>query len=151
MRFGSRLARWGLVAAALSLAFTFIGCDGDEATTIDVTLQEWAVVPAEDSAPAGEVTFAISNTGEETHEFVVMATDSGAGELPTNEEGSVDEEGGDIEVIDEFEDLPSGESTELTMDLDTGHYVLLCNIVEEENGEVESHYQMGMRIDFTVD
>jgi uncharacterized cupredoxin-like copper-binding protein len=56
-----------------------------------------------------------------------------------------------IEPVDEVEDIPSGGSGELTVDLEEGSYVLFCNIVqEEEDGEVESHYQNGMRTAFTV-
>jgi uncharacterized cupredoxin-like copper-binding protein len=125
-------------------------CDGG-GSSVGVTLQEFAVVPDEDSAEGGEVTFEIENVGEETHEFVVIATDLDATELPTAEDGSVDEEGSGIEVVDEVEDVPSGESEELTVDLEEGNYVLICNIVEEEGGEPESHYQEGMRTAFTVE
>lgn len=34
---------------------------------------------------------------------------------------------------------------ELTLDLEPGSYVLLCNIIETENGQTEGHYRMGMR------
>jgi len=37
------------------------------------------------------------------------------------------------------------------VDLDAGNYVLICNIVEEEDGETVSHYQEGMRTPFTVE
>jgi hypothetical protein len=52
-----------------------------------------------------------------------------------------------MEVIDEIEDIPVGESQDLTVSLDAGSYVLICNIVE--SGEV--HYAMGMRTAFTVE
>ena len=144
------VARSGLVAATAIWAVAFVGCDGDGGT-IGVELQEFAVVPDENSAEAGEVTFELENTGEETHEFVVIKTDLGATELPTAEDGSVDEEGSGMEVIDEVEDIPAGESEELTLDLDAGSYALICNIVEEEEGEPEAHYAEGMRADFTVE
>ena len=39
-----------------------------------------------------------------------------------------------------------------TLDLEAGDYVLLCNIVEEEeDGEVESHFAEGMHTTFTVE
>jgi uncharacterized cupredoxin-like copper-binding protein len=56
-----------------------------------------------------------------------------------------------MEVVDEVEDIPSGASEELTVSLEAGNYVLICNIVEEVNGELEAHYQMGMRVDFEVE
>jgi hypothetical protein len=40
----------------------------------------------------------------------------------------------------------------LTLDLEAGTYVLLCNLVEEEDtGEVESHFAEGMHAMFTVE
>jgi uncharacterized cupredoxin-like copper-binding protein len=42
-----------------------------------------------------------------------------------------------------------GSSEDLTVDLDAGNYVLICNIWDED--EQESHYQEGMRAAFTVE
>jgi uncharacterized cupredoxin-like copper-binding protein len=122
---------------------------GGGGTTIDVALQEWAVVPSANAAPAGEVTFKATNTGpEDVHEFVILKTDLGSGSLPVDAMGAVDETGAGIEVIDEIEDLAVGSSQDLTVTLEPGAYVLLCNIFDET--EQEAHYKMGMRIDFTV-
>jgi iron uptake system component EfeO len=149
------------IAIALA-AVVFVACGDDDETaagggTIRVDLQEWAVVPDTASAPAGEVTFEIENTGEETHEFVVIRTDLAVTDLPTADDGSVDEEGAGLEVIDEVEDLAAGASETLTVDLEAGQYALICNIVEEE-GEMEmempqgpSHFQNGMRTEFTFE
>jgi uncharacterized cupredoxin-like copper-binding protein len=116
---------------------------------VAVTLQEWAVVPASASAAAGDVTFQVSNTGpEDVHEFVVLKTDLDAGALPTDDTGAVVEAGEGIEVVDEIEDIPVGESQDLTVSLEAGKYVLLCNIYSED--EQEAHYQLGMRTNFTV-
>ncbi|HJP72458.1 MAG TPA: hypothetical protein VJ975_12135 [Candidatus Limnocylindria bacterium] len=126
------------------------GGGGDGAgTAIDVTLQEWAVIPDAESAPAGDITFTVTNDGpEDVHEFVVLATDLDAGDLPTDEHGAVDEEGDGVEVVDEIEDIPVGETEELTVNLEAGNYVLLCNVYDED--EDEAHYQMGMRTPFEV-
>jgi uncharacterized cupredoxin-like copper-binding protein len=145
------LAAVALVAAACGDDSTPTGGNGDGAATVDITLQEWAVLAEPGSTSAGEVTFSITNDGEETHEFVVIRTDLALLDLPTEDDGSVSETGEGMEVIDEVEDLPSGESAELTVDLDAGSYALICNIVEEENGETESHFQMGMRTTFEVE
>jgi uncharacterized cupredoxin-like copper-binding protein len=148
-----------LVAAGALLAFAACGNDDDGAngnggaggeTTVGVELSEWSVTPDDTSVPAGTVTFEVENVGEETHEFVVIGTDLDVLELPTEKDGSVAEEG-ELEVVDELEDIASGDTVELTVDLDAGHYVLICNILEEEHGEHESHYQMGMRTNFTVE
>ena len=42
------------------------------------------------------------------------------------------ETGERMDVVDEAEEIPSGESTELTVTLEAAHYLLLCNILEEE-------------------
>jgi uncharacterized cupredoxin-like copper-binding protein len=155
------------VLAALSLVAAACG-DGDEGgttaatggatgetgggTTVDVTVQEFAVLPAQESAPAGDVTFAVTNTGpEDTHEFVVFKTDLEPDALPTASDGSVDEEGEGVELIDEIEDIAVGDSPTLTVSLEAGSYVLICNIVEEEGDETIVHYQQGMRTGFTVE
>jgi uncharacterized cupredoxin-like copper-binding protein len=158
----SRLGIRGLMI--LALAASLGACGDDKAQTeedsdapaavednlVDVDLQEWALVPDQSTAPAGEVTFNIQNIGEETHEFVVVKTDLGFRDLPTAADGSVDEEGDGIEPIDEVEDIPSSGTGELTLDLEAGNYVLFCNVVEEDKGETESHYQNGMSIAFVV-
>jgi len=119
-------------------------------TTIAVTLQEWAVLPAQSSAPAGDITFTVANEGpDDVHEFVVLKTDLDPGALPTAADGSVDETGEGIEVIDEIEDIAVGATMDVTVILDAGSYVLLCNIYTAE--EDEAHYQMGMRTAFTVE
>ena len=50
--------------------------------------------------------------------------------------------------LDEIEDLPVGETEEISVDLDAGHYVLVCNIYDED--EDEAHYQEGMQANFEV-
>ncbi len=135
------------------------GPEGDGATTVQVTLDEWAVSTEPATTPSGEVTFELANAGEEVHEFVVIRTDLGLLDLPTADDGSVDEEGAeDLEVLGEVEDIAARATETLTLDLETGQYVLICNIVEEEmemdEMEMEhdsSHYQNGMRTGFTVE
>ena len=117
---------------------------------VGVTLQEWAVLPAQESVASGDVTFQVSNTGpEDVHEFVVLKTDVDPSALPTDATGAVDEAGAGIEVVDEIEDIPVGESQEITVPMQAGTYVLLCNIYDET--EQEAHYAMGMRTSFTVE
>lgn len=138
-----------LFSAIVSLALLASACGGG-GETVDITLQEFAVGADPSSVDAGEVTFDVTNEGpEDTHEFVIIRTDLGPTELPTDETGAVDEAGAGIEAVDEIEDIPVGESEELTVDLDAGSYVLICNIYDED--EQESHYQEGMRTSFTVE
>src|SRR5215207_7330290 len=121
------------------------------ATTVAVTLQEFSVTPAQASAPAGQVTFQAKNTGpEDEHELVVLKTDLDPGDLPTKSDGSVDEEGKGLEAVGEIEEFKVGKTQSKAFDLDTGSYVLICNVVEKDEGKTEAHYQLGMRAAFTV-
>jgi uncharacterized cupredoxin-like copper-binding protein len=124
-------------------------------TTVNVTLQEWVVLPDAESAPAGEVTFVVTNDGpDDVHEFVIIKADVDPGDLPTDATGAVDETGvqfqsGEMEVIDEIEDLAVGDTQEVTVTLEAGNYVLICNVYSAD--EQEAHYAEGMRVAFTVE
>jgi hypothetical protein len=154
---GRHIPRALVLVAALA-AFGLAACGGDEetangeggGTTVAVTLQEFAVIPAQDSAPGGSVTFEATNEGpEDPHELVVIRTDLAPDALPTDENGAVDEGGEGIEVIGEIEEFPVGETQSATFELEAGAYALICNVYEE--AEDESHYQVGMRTGFTVE
>ena len=158
----SRRRRAAIFAATLgALSLVAAGCSDDDGgetgatgggTTVDVTVQEFAVIPASSSAPAGDVTFDVTNKGpDDTHEFVVFKTDLAPDALPTVADGSVDEEGEGLELIDEIEDIAVGDTPTLTVSLDAGNYVFICNIVEKEGGETIAHYQQGMRVAFTAE
>ncbi len=137
-----------MVFAALALIAP--ACGGDDGT-VDVTLEEFAIGVSTSSVAAGEVTFNATNEGpNDPHELVVIKTDLGITELPAGDDGAVLEDGEGIELIGEIEEFPVGETESATYDLDAGAYVLICNIVEDEDGELESHYQEGMRTAFTV-
>ncbi len=148
-----------ILGAAAVLALSVVACGddddddgGDGAATVDVLLSEFLVEPDPSTAPAGDVTFAVSNEGEEVHEFVIVKTDLAADALPTQDDGSFDEEGEGVEVVDEIEDIAAGTDGEVTANLETGGYILLCNLVEEEeSGETESHYEEGMHAAFAVE
>jgi hypothetical protein len=161
-----RTHRSTLVVLAGVVALLLSACDdggdaestaaptGEETTggsSVSVTLQEFSVGVDPGTAGEGSVTFDVTNIGpEDVHEFVVLRTDLAAADLPTAEDGSVDEEGEGIEVVDEIEDIPVDGNETLSVDLDAGSYALICNIVEEEDGETIVHYANGMRTDFTV-
>jgi hypothetical protein len=135
--------------AATSAAAT-TGSTGDGGTSVAITLQEFAIAAAPASAPAGSVTFDVTNTGpDDVHEFVIIKTDLSPTELPTDETGAVLEEGEGMEVVDEIEDIPVDANETLTAELEAGNYALICNIYSED--EQEAHYAEGMRIGFTVE
>lgn len=111
-------------------------------TSVDVSLSEFAVEPSDDSVPAGTVTFNVSSDGGIFHNFKVVATDLAVDDLPTDEATfAVDES--QVDVIGLTEDLDPGEAEELTLELEAGNYVLICNI--------PTHYGAGMAVAFTVE
>lgn len=144
----SRLQRLFVVPAAIAIAF-IVGSCGGGGGTVSVTLQEFSVGTDPTTVDAGEVVFEATNEGpDDEHEFVVFLTDLDPTELPTDENGAVVETGDGIELIGEIEDIAVGETKDVTLDLEAGNYVFVCNIWDET--EQEAHYQEGMRTTFTV-
>jgi hypothetical protein len=173
------MRRWGVMLAGLALLVAACGGDGDEetgspsapasgsgsasasavsacepvgdgsGTKVEVALDEFTVRPATTTAPAGAVTFEVRNEGEEAHELVVVRADRV--EDLTVVEGRVDEEAlPEGTFIGEIEAFPAGETCPGTFTLTAGTYVLFCNIVEEHEGQPESHFEEGMHALFTV-
>jgi uncharacterized cupredoxin-like copper-binding protein len=104
---------------------------------VAVALSEFAIAPSVRAVPAGSVTFSVSNTGNVEHEFVILRTSAAADALP--QEGAEASEAG---LVDEIEGIKSGEAGSLTVDLASGHYVVICNLPD--------HYAAGMYADLTV-
>ena len=137
----SRLRRLLVVPAAAALAFTIGSCGGGDGG-IGATEADYSITLDESTAPAGDVTFDVTNEAEQTHEFVVFKTDLPEDQLPTNADGDVDEAGDGVTHIDEIEDITAGSTKSLTVTLDAGSYVVLCNL--------PGHYRQGMHTSFTV-
>ena len=141
-----------LVVPAQVIAGAMAACGGDGGGTVGVTVQEFEVIPEQASVASGTVTFNVENLGpNDPHELVVVRTDLAPDALPTTEEGAVDEEGEGVELIGEIEEFPVGETRTAEFDLEAGKYVLFCNLVEEDEGQVEAHYREGMRVAFSVE
>jgi uncharacterized cupredoxin-like copper-binding protein len=112
---------------------------GGAGTTITAQEKEFSIALGQATAPSGSVTFNVTHAGTVVHEFVVVDTDTGAAQLP-QASGEVDESA--LTVVDEVEDLQPGTTETLQVDLDPGHYVVICNI--------PGHYAGGMHADLTV-
>lgn len=128
-----------VTAAVMALALT--ACGGDNGG-IEVTESDYKIVTSPSSASAGELTFNIQNDAQQPHEFVILKSDIAANQLPTDENGDMDETGEGVEPVDEVEDITGGSSKSLTVSLDAGNYVLICNL--------PGHYRQGMATSFTV-
>jgi uncharacterized cupredoxin-like copper-binding protein len=119
--------------------------DADQ-TVVHTILDEWSVAVGHDgeadlTVPAGPVTFEVHNEGQTVHELVIVKTDQPADALPVSN-GTVDLAAAG-EVVDRTSQFGSGEMELLTVNLEPGTYVLLCNI--------PGHYQQGMFAQVTVE
>ncbi len=136
------------VAVSVALLLGVAACGGGEATlpttvsrNISGEVKEWAVEVDENSTAAGEITFSVTNNGSIGHEFLIVKTDIADGKIPLSGDHFDEEETG-IEVINEIGEFAAGTSSELTVNLPSGSYQLVCNL--------PGHYKAGMHTTFTV-
>ena len=101
---------------------------------------------SQDFAPAGKVSFLITNEDTMKHELVGFRTATAAGAFPIasfeGEPNRIDEDKAGTAVIDTGAALPPGGYKMITVDMATGHYALVCNL--------SGHYAAGMHQDFFV-
>ncbi len=158
----------GLAALTTLFAVTATACGGDDSEAgptvtqalvetdepaideVRVRLFEWSIDPIPAAVPAGSITFKADNSGLLPHELKIVRTNIGISELPTLEDGRVDEEAEGIEVVGALLDIGDGRSASGTFAVKAGSYVLLCNIVEEKDTGTENHYILGMVAAFEV-
>jgi uncharacterized cupredoxin-like copper-binding protein len=110
---------------------------------ISVTLHDspFQVTADPASVAAGSVTFSVTNTGSIIHNFRVIKTELDPAKLPIDDTGfQVDET--QVDVVKQGKELDPETSETVTVQLQAGKYVLVCNIA--------SHYQSGMHTAFTV-
>jgi uncharacterized cupredoxin-like copper-binding protein len=136
--------RGGLIRSALlglGVAMVCSSCSGTPSVRADsqvaVTLKDFDVGLMKSEVPAGQVAFNIYNRGPSTHEFLIVRTDLGAGDLPIGPDGlTVDEDSPQLHLVKEDSEVDIGVSRALVVDLPPGHYVFYCNL--------EGHYLGGM-------
>jgi uncharacterized cupredoxin-like copper-binding protein len=112
---------------------------------VAVTLNQWVVTPSATTIASGLVTFTVKNDGTIPHEFVVLQTDTPAGDFPIKSFEGVPERFNEDTAgtnVGETGDMDVGTTKSLTIDLAPGHYAVVCNL--------PGHYGQGMHTDFTV-
>src|SRR5437879_7961272 len=132
-------ARVGLLPASAVLLIAALPTRADETvgvTLADKGMQSMRMDLSTKQVKAGKVTFKVTNTSQTlVHEFVVVRADKSIETLPYNEhENEVDESA--LEVANEIDDLEPGKSGTLTVKLEPGSYILLCNKA--------GHFKLGM-------
>jgi len=136
-----RLATLSVAALMLLAACGSAGTTGAQSGgSVAVKLTDSGISLDHPSLSAGKVIFRITNAGSIEHEFAVLKTSLAADKLPANPDkpGKVKEDGN----VGEVEGIAVKETKDLSLDLQPGAYVLICNI--------PAHYGMGMHTAFTV-
>jgi len=111
---------------------------------VAVTLSDYDITLSSASVPPGSVTFDVENVADQVHEFLLLRTDRAPDDLPTTSNGNrVDVDAASVTELDEVADLDGGASGSMTLDLESGSYVGVCNI--------PGHYKLGMYAGFTVE
>lgn len=156
-------------------------------SSVSVRLGDFFVEAEPASTPAGQVTFDVRNEAgihdlyvlrtdlpvadlPEDEPGTLSRFNAGTGELETidlRERGPKLEPGVEvdkpdltapgIDVLGSIEPMEEGQTDSLTLELESGHYVLICNLVEFDFDQAgnpievgDSHYELGMRTDFSV-
>jgi hypothetical protein len=150
-----------LTIAAVAAALVAAACGGDAAPqgggggggetesgpgTIEVQAEEYKFGGVPDTLPAGEVTFALENVGEEPHELglVRIKGDRSAEELVSLPQKQSQKF---IENVGSTFAQPGQEGEPLTADLEAGRYGYACFVTTEDG---TPHAALGMFGEFTV-
>lgn len=119
--------------------------DGAAGEAVAASLVEWAIDAPTEYA-AGTISFNATNNGSFPHEFVVIRGD-GYESLPLTDSGGViEEELPEGDLIARTPRIGGGSTEELTVDLEPGTYVLVCNL----GGGSNSHAGQGQNLDIVV-
>lgn len=111
----------------------------EDAEVVSVDLADFTIELNRDTVPAGPVTFAVRSEGPSVHEIEIF--DGARPGLILPVEQSVADTTG-LELVDEVENLLPGSTNQLTVDLDPGTYLVICNL--------PTHYEHGMWAILTV-
>ena len=133
----------GLVVAILVTTGALGRADENIAVALmDQGMESMHMELSADRVKAGNVTFNVTNKSQDlVHEFIVFKSDIPIGALPyKEEEKEVNDDA--IEAHNEIDDIGPGKSGTLTVKLEPGSYILLCN--------KPGHFKAGMVHTLTV-
>jgi uncharacterized cupredoxin-like copper-binding protein len=126
-----------LLALALPLAVACTSTDSESDVTVSLRDDAVTAIPA--TADAGSITFEGKNEGTQTHELEVFSGDVDPSTLEVENNEAVTD---GLTLVDEAEDITPGSSKTVTVDLEPGAYLLMCNL--------PGHFANGMVTTLTV-
>ena len=140
-RVGAGLGILAALAPALSGCASASGADvASGSNTVRVDERDFTI-DAPEELRAGRVTFAVHNKGPDAHELIVVR--ERGDELPLRTDGlTIDEDAVQRDEAGVLEPGTPGSVRNLTVRLEPGRYVLLCNM--------SGHYLGGMDHDLVV-
>jgi len=130
-----------LMVAAVAVFLPAAALSSHGPAVVKFKMVEWDIIPQNASkshGPLPKVTFVVQNAGKLEHEFVVVRTNTAAGQLAKTGTTRVPEKG----VVGEIEGVPQGGTKKLTLKLSQGHYALICNL--------KGHWNNGQFVDYYV-
>ena len=134
-----------LVAPALLLAGQVLAAGAPQTVKVmlaDTDVEHMTLQVDHTQLKPGKVTFDVTNLSQDQiHEMLVLRTDGAGQPLPYDAKNEkVIEE--NTQDLGEVADLDPGKGGTLTLDLQPGHYTLICN--------QPGHFMHGMKADLTV-
>jgi uncharacterized cupredoxin-like copper-binding protein len=143
--FIARSTRGFALSAAIALIIATTPARADQTvgvTLADEGMQSMHMGLSTKQVKAGNVTFNVTNSSRDlVHEFVVVKSDKPIQALKYNQDQNRAKESS-LDVVKEIEDIDPGKSGTLTVKLEPGSYILLCN--------KPGHYKAGMVNHLTV-
>lgn len=122
--------------------------DASDGILIDLgnpTDGEFSLLIGADELSAGELSFAVVNNGENPHAFAI-ARGASYEDLPQKENGAVDTEALGDAYLGTTANLQSGETEDITFELEAGDYVFFCPVEFGPN----SHARAGQVVSVSV-
>ena len=135
-----------LLVALASVMIVLGACGGAQqegapaGSQLVVEMTDYKVTVNVPSVKAGSTKIGVRNLASQVHSFEVIKTDLPHDKLPIDGASAKAKEDGKVGGI---ETIAPGRSASVTLDLQPGKYVLICNVA--------GHYQLGMHASFTVD
>jgi uncharacterized cupredoxin-like copper-binding protein len=144
---GSPIRRGLAAFSVATLIGLTVACSGSPTASgqggVPVTLRDFSVTVGSTTLPAGSNQLAVQNSGATLHELEVFTLPAGvdAAAIPVVN-GVADTNSVGMTIVDEREDIAPGTGASLTVNLQPGTYVFICNL--------PTHYSLGMHATVTV-